>query len=53
MSYLAPNIFEGWTSINDNLFLLPIWKQEFRPSFLKPKAKRKEPKISMKWKEGK
>lgn len=36
----------------DDLFTLPIWKQENRPSFLKPKEKKKEPKISMKWKKG-
>jgi len=34
----------------DDVLTMPIWKQENRPAFLKTKAKKKEPKIAMKWK---
>ena len=31
-------------------YLPPIWKREFRASFLNSKKERKQPNISMKWK---
>ena len=35
--------------LRDDIFISPLWKQERRPIFLKPKLKEKEPKISRKW----
>ena len=37
-------------SDNNGYFIPPIWKQEFRDSFLSPKRKKSQAKISMKWK---
>lgn len=48
--YLTPYAPLKDSSVVDDFFSLPIWKQENRPSFLKVKEKKKEPKISMKWK---
>ena len=50
--YLTPYAPLKRSVVMDDLFTLPIWKQENRPSFLKTKEKKKEPKISMKWKKG-
>lgn len=52
MPYLTPYAPLSHSAITDDIFTLPIWKQENRPSFLKAKEKKKEPKISMKWKKG-
>lgn len=48
--YLTPYAPLRNSVVADDFFALPIWKQENRPSFLKVKEKKKEPKISMKWK---
>ena len=48
--YLTPYAPLRNSAVADDFFALPIWKQENRPSFLKVKEKKKEPKISMKWK---
>lgn len=50
--YLTPYAPLRKSVVSDDIFTLPIWKQENRPTFLKPKVKKKEPKISMKWKKG-
>ena len=38
------------SSDNNGYFIPPVWKQEFRDSFLSPKRKKSQAKISMKWK---
>lgn len=38
------------TTQGDNYFLPPIWKREYRSSFLKTKREKKQDFISMKWK---
>ena len=38
------------SSDNNGYFIPPIWKQEYRDSFLSPKRKKSQAKISMKWK---
>ena len=43
---LAPSI----NSKGNGYFIPPIWKQEFRASFLSPKRNKSQEKISMKWK---
>ena len=48
--YLTPVAPLKNSIISDDLIAMPIWKQEYRPSFLKTKTRKKEPKISMKWK---
>lgn len=50
--YLTPFAPLHSSAATDDLFTKPIWKQENMPSFLKPKIRKKEPKISMKWKKG-
>ena len=50
--YLAPYAPMSNQILKDDLFTSPIWKQEFRPTFLKTRRKRKEPKISRKWIKG-
>ena len=42
----APNVL----SKNNNYLLAPIWKREFRQSFLSSKKEKNQDKISMKWK---
>ena len=45
VSYVAP------FSSKENGFLLPpIWKREFRASYVAPKENREQAKIAMKWK---
>ena len=39
-------------AFKDDIFISPLWKQEQRPIFLKPKNKIREPKISRKWIKG-
>jgi len=36
----------------DYIYLRPAWKQELRPSFLRPKSRRRQPEISREWDEG-
>lgn len=50
--YLTPlsPIRKGF--LKDDIFISPLWKQEKRPIFLKPKLMDKEPKISRKWLKG-
>lgn len=48
--FLAPIIKNKPSGKGKTLFVDPIWKNELRPSFLSPKNKRQEPKISRKWK---
>ena len=43
---LAPN----YNSKGNGYFIPPIWKQEYRASFLSPKRRKSQDKISMKWK---
>ena len=50
--YLTPYAPLNKSMFIDDLISMPFWKQENRPSFLKPKEKKKEPKISMKWRKG-
>lgn len=42
----APN----YNTKSNGFFVTPIWKQEYRASFLSPKRKKSQAKISMKWK---
>ncbi len=39
-------------SRGNSYFIPPIWKQEYRASFLDPKKEKTQDKISMKWKKG-
>ena len=48
--FLSPAISSGRGSMSHSFFVNPIWKDELRPSFLSPKQKRREPRISNKWK---
>ena len=49
VSYMAPLI--GLEPSYGNKFsVLPFWKQEYRESYLNPKSKKSQDKISMKWK---
>lgn len=49
VSYTTP--FAPATNSNGNgYFLLPIWKREYRPSYLATKQPKSQDKISMKWK---
>lgn len=43
---LAPS----YNTKGNGYFIPPIWKQEYRASFISPKKKRAQDKISMKWK---
>lgn len=47
--YLSPFIPASKNLFSSDLIDLPIWKQELRPSFLKPKSLKRQPKISRKW----
>ena len=47
--YLSPFIPVSKKLFSSDLIDVPIWKQEFRPKFLKPKVSRRQPKISRKW----
>lgn len=48
--FLSPLVNRKKGSLSKSVFVTPIWKNETRPDYLKPKDKRREPKISMKWK---
>lgn len=50
--YLAPYAPMSSQVLKDDLFTSPIWKQEYRPKFLKSRRPRKEPRISRKWVKG-
>ena len=43
---LAPN----YNSKGNGYFIPPVWKQEYRATFLSPKRRKSQDKISMKWK---
>lgn len=47
--YLSPFIPVSKKLFSSDLIDVPIWKQELRPKFLKPKVSRRQPKISRKW----
>ena len=47
--YLTPFSPIRKGALKDDLFISPLWKQEKRPIFLRPKQKQREPKISRKW----
>ena len=50
--YLTPFSPVRKGALKDDLLIVPIWKQEMRPIFLKPKEQRREPKFSKKWDKG-
>lgn len=50
--YLTPLSPIKKGALKDDIFISPIWKQEKRPVFLKPKIMEREPKISRKWVKG-
>ena len=45
VSYVSPFSFKG-----NGFILPPIWKREFRASYVAPKENREQAKIAMKWK---
>lgn len=47
--YLSPFVPTSKGLFSSDLINLPIWKQELRPKFLKPKVSKRQPKISRKW----
>ena len=47
--YTAP-IAPAFNSKGNGYFIPPIWKQEYRASFISPKKEKAQDKISMKWK---
>ncbi len=47
--YLTPFTPFRKGAFKDDLFIAPLWKQEKRPIFLKPKEQNREPKITRKW----
>ncbi|MCX8130181.1 MAG: spore germination protein [Clostridia bacterium] len=49
--FLAPFGPRTNGTVFDTLLRLPIWKQEYRPDYISPKAKRKQPHISREWKD--
>lgn len=49
--FLSPLPKLGNTATDNSVFVNPIWKREKRPSFLMPKSKNAEPKISRSWKQ--
>lgn len=49
--YFAPLAPLGKHITRNNLTSSPIWKQEYRPEFLKPKRQKRQPKISRHWME--
>lgn len=50
--YLTPISPIRKGAFKDDIFISPIWKQEKRPIFLKPKTIEREPKISRRWVKG-
>lgn len=48
---IATSIIPNEGTKNNRYFLPPIWKREYRPNFLAPKALKQQDNISMKWKE--
>lgn len=50
--YLTPFAPSRKGAFKDDIFISPLWKQEKRPIFLKPKNTTREPKISRKWIKG-
>lgn len=46
---IAPDV----NSPGNGMYVSPIWKQEYRASFISPKKQKAQAKISMKWKSGK
>ena len=48
--FLAPLIGENRNGVGKSLFVKPIWKDEYRPDYLKTSRRKQEPKISRKWK---
>lgn len=46
--YTAP-IAPAFNTKGNGYFIQPIWKQEYRPSFISPKKKKAQGNISMKW----
>lgn len=50
--YLTPFAPSRKGAFRDDIFISPLWKQEERPIFLKPKSRIREPKISRKWIKG-
>ncbi len=49
--YTTP-IAPAFHSKGNGYFIPPIWKQEYRASFISPKKEKTQDKISMKWKQG-
>lgn len=49
MPYLSPYLPISSSFYSTDISNIPIWKQEERPTFLKPKKLRRQPKISRKW----
>ena len=47
--YTSP-IAPSYNTKGNGYFIPPIWKQEYRASFLSPKKKKTQGNISMKWK---
>lgn len=47
--YLSPLPEGGWKKVLSTLFVEPIWKNEKRPQFVKPKSEYQQPHISRKW----
>ena len=47
--YLSPYMPLSSSYYSTSISNVPIWKQEERPTFLRPKKERKQPKISRKW----
>jgi len=47
--YLSPLPENGWKKILTSIFIEPIWKNEKRPYFVKPKSEDQQPHISRKW----
>ena len=52
MPYLTPFAPSRKGAFKDDILISPLWKQEQRPIFLKPKNQIREPKISRKWIKG-
>ena len=47
--YTTP-IAPSYDTNGNGFFVTPVWKQEYRASFISPKKKKAQRKISMKWK---
>ena len=47
--YTTP-IAPAYNTKSNGYFIPPIWKQEYRASFLSPKKKQAQNDVSMKWK---